>query len=99
MQAGVPTTIGQITVVAFGNNNALYSTYNQWIVNLVDSSGVPWTGAPLRLVSDPSGPHPYPSDFYYSSNIPMLNPGQVYRVYLSQPNAACTGILLGQFST
>jgi len=99
MQAGVPTTIGQITIVAFGSSNALYSSYGQWIVSLVDNTGMPWTGAPLRLVSDPSGPHPYPSDFYYASSIPMLNPGHVYRAYLSQPNAACTGIPLGQFST
>lgn len=98
-QAGVSPTIGQITVVAFGNNNNLYNTYNQWIVTLTDSPGMPWTGGPLKLVSDPSGLHPYPSDFYYGSNIPMLTAGRTYQVFLSQPNATCTPLSLGSFST
>ena len=98
-QTGVAATVGQVTVVAFGSNNTLYSSYNQWIVTLTDDTGTPWNGSPLRLVSDPSGPHPYPSDFYYSSSLPMLNAGHTYRAYLSQPSAACTPVLLGQFST
>ncbi|MBV8671534.1 MAG: hypothetical protein JO098_07155 [Candidatus Eremiobacteraeota bacterium] len=98
-QTGVPTTIGQVTIVAMGNGNTLYNTYTQWIVTLTDNTGTPWTGSPLSLVSDPSGPHPYPSDFYYASNLPMLNPGRTYQAFLSQPNASCTPVSLGQFST
>ena len=67
-QTGVTTTLGRVTLVAFGNGNTLYSTYTQWIVTLTDSTGTPWTGGSLSLVSDPAGPHPYPSDFYYASN-------------------------------
>ena len=98
-QTGVPTTLGQVTIVAMGNGNTLYNTYTQWIVTLTDNTGTPWTGSPLSLVSDPSGPHPYPSDFYYASNLPMLNPGRTYQAFLSQPNASCTPVSLGQFST
>jgi len=99
-QTGVPTTQGRITVVAFGNNNILFTTYTQWIVTLTDNTGAPWTGGPLSLVSDPSGPHPYPSDFYYASNIPMLSAGRTYTAYLSQPSATCTPVQLpGSFST
>jgi hypothetical protein len=98
-QTGVSTTSGNITVVAFGNNNLLYTTYAQWIVTLTDNTGMPWTGGPLKLVSDPSGPHPYPSDFYYASNIPMLNAGRTYQVFLSEPSATCTPVSVGSFST
>jgi|GEM_PF-4833620 len=53
----------------------------------------------MRLVSDPSGPHPYPSDYYYASNIPMLNAGRTYQAFLSQPSGTCTPLSLGSFST
>jgi len=96
---GVSTTIGQITVVASGNNNNLFSTYNQWIVTLNDNTGTVWTGSALTLVSDPTGPHPYPSDFYYGSNIPMLDAGRTYNAVLSEPSGACTPLSLGSFST
>ena len=98
-QAGVSTSQGRITIVAFGNNNNLYTTYNQWIITLTDNTGTPWTGGPLSLVSDPSGPHPYPSDFYYASNIPMLNAGRTYQAFLSQPSGTCTPLQLQSFST
>jgi len=98
-QNGVSTTLGRITIVAFGNNNTLYSTYNQWIITLTDNTGAPWTGGPLSLVSDPSGPHPYPSDFYYASNIPMLNAGRMYQAFLSDPSGTCTPLSVGSFST
>ena len=98
-QTGVSTSIGRITIVAFGNNNNLYNTYSQWIVTLTDNTGAPWTGGPLSLVSDPSGPHPYPSDFYYASNIPMLNAGRTYQAFLSEPSGTCTPVSLRLFST
>lgn len=98
-QGRVAPTLGNVTVVAFGNSNTLYNNYNQWIVTLIDDTGQPWTGGALSLVADPSGPHPYPSDFYYASSFPMLNSGHTYRAYLSQPSASCTPLYLGQFST
>lgn len=91
--------MGQLTIVAFGSNNVLYTTHNQWILTLTDNTGMAWTGSPLTLVSDPSGPHPYPSDFYYASSIPMLNASRTYRIFLSQPSGTCTPLSLGSFST
>lgn len=98
-QGGVATTIGQVTIVAMGGSNVLHSTPNQWIVTLNDNTGMVWTGTPLTPVSDASGPHPYPSDFYYASNFPMLNASRTYRAVLSQPTGTCTPISLGGFST
>ena len=85
--------------MAYGNSNPLYSGHNQWSVTLIDDKGSPWTGGPLGLVSDPSGPHPYPSDFYYASSLPKLNAGHAYHAYLSQPSGTCTPVLVGSFST
>ena len=98
-QTGVSTTIGQITFVANGNNNQLYNTYTQWQITLVDNFQGVTSGGRLALVPDPSGPHPYPSDFYYASSIPQLQPGRTYSVTLSLPGGSCTAIPLGSFST
>ncbi len=98
-QSGVSATIGQITIVAFSNNNLLYNTYAQWVIQLVDNTGTVWNGQSLQLVADPSGPHPYTSDFYYSSNIPQLVAGRTYGVRLSQSGNACRAQNLGSFST
>jgi hypothetical protein len=98
-QTGVATTIGRVIIVADGNSNALYSTYSQWTITLADNTGQSWTGASLGLVSDPGGPHPYQSDFFYASSIQSLNSGRTYTASLSQPGAACQPISLGSFST
>ncbi len=96
---GVSTKVRQIRIVASGNNNNLFSTHNEWILTLSDNTGVVLTGGSLSLVSDPTGPHPYPSDFYYSSNIPMLTAGRRYQAFLSKPSGACAPQSLGSFST
>jgi hypothetical protein len=98
-QTGVSTTNGQVIIVADGNTNTLFNTYTQWIITLVDNTGQPWTGASLRLVADPSGPHPYPSDFFYASTIATLIAGRTYSASLSEPGNACQPISLGAFST
>jgi hypothetical protein len=98
-QSGVPTTIGRVTIVADGNSNTLYNTYNQWTITLADNTGQSWPGASLGLVPDPGGPHPYPSDFFYASTIPSLSLGRTYTASLSEPGAACQPISLGSFST
>jgi hypothetical protein len=64
-QTNVNTNIGSITFVANGNNNNLYNTYGQYTITLRDNFGITYQGGQLQLVPDPSGPHPYPSDFYY----------------------------------
>jgi hypothetical protein len=94
---GVPSNIGSVTIVASGNNNTLYSTYSGWSLFLQSGYGNSIYGGSLSLVSDPSGPHPYASDFYYQSSVPGLQPGQTYTVILSNSN--CNGVAVGQFST
>jgi hypothetical protein len=98
-QTGVSPSIGQITIVAFSNNNTLYNTYSGWAVQLVDNTGTVWNGQALRLVADPSGPHPYTSDFYYASTIPQLAPGRIYGTRLLQVGTACQPLGVGSFST
>lgn len=98
-QSGVSIGIGRVVIVADGNANALYTTYGQWTITLNDTTGQPWGGAPLGLVPDPGGPHPYPSDFFYAASIPTLIPGRVYNASLAEPGASCSPISLGSFST
>ncbi|TAM75640.1 hypothetical protein EPN44_07670 [bacterium] len=98
-QSGVSTTIGQVTIVANSSSNTLYSTYMQWHALLVGSAGNPLSGGQLNLVAYPSGPHPYPSDFYYSSSMPALNSGSTWSVYLSRTDGSCQPAFVGTFST
>ena len=98
-QAGVSTSIGQTIMVANGNNNPLYGTYTQWQLTLVDNFGMVINGGRLALVPYPSGPHPYPSDFYYASSMPQLNSGRTYSASLGLPSGSCRAVSLGSFST
>lgn len=98
-QTGVSPNVGQVIAVANGNTNTLYNSYAQWQVTLVDNFGNPTTGGQLRLVSDPSGPHPYPSDFYYSSSMPQLATGRTFSAFLSLTNGSCSPVSLGSFSS
>lgn len=98
-QTGVSTTLGQIIIVASSNNNQLFNTYSQWNLTLVDNLNQIWNGGSLALVADPSGPHPYQSDFYYGSSIPQLAPGRTYTASLGLNGGSCKSIILGSFST
>lgn len=98
-QTGVSGDIGQIIIVADGNNNALYNTYNQWNITLTDQFGEHVSGGNVSLVSYPSGPHPYPSDYYYASSIGRLTPGATWSVQLNEQNANCSPVPLNSFST
>jgi len=99
-QSGVPTNIGQITMVANGNGNTLYQTYNQWYVTLVDQYGDTVTGGNLTLVDGRTLPHPYNSDFYYGSGIGQLRPGVTWNAYLNEQNGGyCQAVPLNSFST
>jgi len=97
-QTGVSTTIGQIIIVANGSANILNANPSVWIITLQANSG-PINGSTLTPVPFPNGPHPYPSDFYYASNIPTLNAGQVYTVFLGRTDGTCSAIAVGSFST
>lgn len=98
-QSGVSTTIGSITIVANGNNNLLYTTYPQWYVTLIDNQGNTVNGGSLKLVPFPNGPHPYQSDFYYSSSIPTLPAGSSWSAGLVEAGQNCSPDFLGNFST
>lgn len=98
-QTNVPGNIGQITIVANGNNNALYNSHQQWQIVLQDSFGNRITGSTLNLTSDANGPHPYASDYYYSSTIPSLNYGTTYTAYLNYTQSNCNLTPLQSFST
>jgi len=95
---GVPSNIGQVTIVAYGNANTLYDSYGNWSVILFDQFGDQFGGGTLSLVSDAGGPHPYPSDFYYASSVSTLPPGRTWNAYLAE-NANCQPVSLGTFST
>lgn len=98
-QTGVPGNIGQIIIVASGNNNNLYSTYNQWFLTLRDQYGDLITGSNLTLVPDPNGPHPYQSDYYYASNIGQLPSGATWQVNLNDQSGVGGVCPLNSFST
>ncbi|MEO6912611.1 MAG: hypothetical protein ABI182_01145 [Candidatus Baltobacteraceae bacterium] len=91
--------IGSIEIVANGNNNTLYSTYNQWNLQLISNLGDQVTSGSLNLTADPNGPHPYQSDFYYSASIQSLPSGRIWTVELNQTSNNCTPYPLQSFST
>lgn len=100
-QSGVSSNIGSITIVANGNNNELYNSYSQWQVLLYDNYGdPPIIGNALQLVPDKQGPHPYGSDFFYSSSLQgqYLQPGTNWTVVLTSNNQGCQ-VPLQSFST
>ena len=98
---GVATNIGHVEIVASGNNNIIGSSFTQFDTVLVPSNGFGGNvqGGFLTQASDPNGPHPYSSDFYYNSSIPTLQGGITYTVYINVPNNSCQAIPFGQFST
>ncbi len=94
----VSSTIGSITIVANGNNNTLGSSYSGWSLFLQSNGfGSVSSNGNLSLVSDPSGPHPYASDYYYQASVSTLQQGTNYTVYLA--NGGCNGVMIGNFST
>ncbi|HET6895444.1 MAG TPA: hypothetical protein VFH72_08710 [Candidatus Baltobacteraceae bacterium] len=98
-QTGVPGNIGQIIIVANGDNNNLYSTYNQWYLTLRDQYGDLVTGSNLTLVPYPNGPHPFQSDYYYASNIGQLPSGATWGVNLNDQSGMGGVCSLSSFST
>ena len=87
-QSGVNPNIGQIIIVANGNNNALSQNYQSLNITLIDNYGNQTSGGALQLTSDTGGPHPYNSDFYYQSGFGPLQPGLTYTAELSVANVS-----------
>jgi len=100
-QGGVSSGTNTIEIVDNGNSDQLFQSYQQFDLDVIDQqSGQVIVTGPLNLVSDPSGPHPYQSDYYYSGTLQgSLIPGRFYNVYLNAPNTQCTQGLVGSFST
>lgn len=99
-QGGVSTATNSIEIVASGNNNTLYNSYTMWDVVLTSNFASTVTGQPLALApADQSAPHPYQSDFYYTSSISGLASGVGYNAFLNAFNTNCQPIFLGSFST
>ncbi len=86
-QSGVNPNIGQIIIVANGNNNALAQNYQSLNITLIDSFGNQIPGGALQLTSDTGGPHPYNSDFYYQSGFGTLQSGMTYTAEITVANA------------
>lgn len=91
-------SINSIEIVANSNGNALGQNYQNWYLQVQSGFSGTLTGGALNAVPDPSGPHPYASDFFYSSSFGNLPPGVTYTVYLAE-NVSCQPINIGTFST
>ena len=100
-QGGVSSGTNTIEIVDNGNSDTLFGSYQQFDLNVIDTqTGNEIDTGPLNLVSDPSGPHPYSSDYYYSGTLQgSLQPGRFYNVYLNAPQTNCSRGLVGSFST
>lgn len=101
-QTGVNGNIGQIVVVAQGQNNSLNQNPNAWNVTLAPQYGGASLiqGGPLSPYDGRSLVHPWPSgDFYYSSSIGSLPQGVTWTVQLNEQFSNCTPMNLGTFST
>ena len=85
-QSGVNPNIGQITIVASGNNNYLGGNYQTFNITLLDNFGNRIPGGGLQPVAYPNGPHPYDSDFYYQSSIGPLQYNSTYTAELTHVN-------------
>lgn len=97
--SGVNPSIGSLEIVASGGSGALFNSPGQWYLSLTSNFGDNLGGYTLNVASDPSGPHPYASDFYYSANIPTLPTGRTWSVQLNESNANCNAVPLQGFST
>ncbi len=97
------TNVNQITIVTNGNSNSLYTNTSNWHLYVTGNyAGGSIQGGTLSLVSDTGAPHPYSSDFYYTSTLSQtLPPGVTWQVYLSPYNntSGCQDIPLQSFST
>lgn len=85
-QSGVNPNMGQITIVANGNNNFLGQNYQTFNLTLVDNFGNQIPGGTLQAVAYPNGPHPYNSDYYYQSSFGSLQYNTTYTAYLTLAN-------------
>ena len=94
-------SINQIEIVANGSSNVLNQAPGSWNLQVTDNLGNQYLSGPLSPISDTSGPHPYPSEFFYNAPIQALPAGYTYNVSMLQ-NGGCSAYPLypyGTFST
>lgn len=87
-QSGVNPNIGQIVIVANGNNNALAQNYQSLNITLIDSFGNRTSGGALQPADGRSYAHPYNSDYYYQSAFGPLQSGMTYTAELAVANVS-----------
>jgi len=99
--SGFPMTASNtLEIVANGNTDTLSRSYSQFDLNLVDNFGNRFATGTLSLASDPRGPQPYATDFYYSGVVQGNLPGgDFFTVYLNAPNTNCTPLPIGSLQT
>ena len=91
-------TVSSIEIVANGSSNILNQSPQSWNLQVTDNIGNQYLSGSLNPASDPGGPHPYPSDFFYSAPIQALPAGFTYNVSLVQ-NAGCSAYPLSPYGT
>jgi hypothetical protein len=94
-------SVSSIEIVANGSTNILNQSPQSWNLQVTDNIGNQYLSGPLNAVADPGGPHPYPSDYFYSAPIQTLPTGFTYNVSLVE-TGGCSAYPLypyGTFST
>ena len=89
--------IGYIPTGYFPTSEAYDKVRKQLVI--ADDKGNKINGSPLNLVSDRNGPHPYSSDYYYSSAVTALPTGHRWNAGLVKSNGKCSPTFVGNFST
>jgi hypothetical protein len=98
-QFGASSNTTSIEIVASGNGNTLGNSFGSFDLILQNNVSGSITSSPLTAASDPSGPHPFGSDFFYSGSIPGLQFGTNYTVFLNAFTSNCNPVAIGSFST
>jgi hypothetical protein len=99
---GFPQNGNTIEIVVNGNSDQLGNSQftGMFDLNLFDQFNNEIDTNFLSAVADPSGPHPYSSDFFYQGTLQgNLASGRTYSVYLNAPNTNCQRGFVGSFST
>jgi len=97
---GFPANGNNIEIVVNGNSDQLATSSGQFDLILRDQfNGEIDTGF-LSPFADPSGPHPYNSDFFYQGTLSTsLLGGRTYSVFLNAPSTNCTPGFVGTIQT
>jgi hypothetical protein len=98
------SNVSSVEVVANGNGNVLGQSPGSWYLQAQDNFGnQPIFSNALTPVADPTGYHPFPSDFFYSGNLGTTLPGggnwTISLVQSQGIGQVCTPLPVGIFST